>query len=147
MLSVCERGLRALEVHLDAVGSTELRVLATAQRVELVRMALRYAARRRATRDCCSTGASVAGRPCSRSRRCGPDGTVAVVAELAALRAVVRRLETGDLPDFALAALHRERRRREAAVREHVLQTPGTALDETWRFDRAELLDRLGAPT
>jgi hypothetical protein len=41
--------------------------------------------------------------------RPGRDSTL--VAELAALRSLVRRLESGDHPDFALAALHRERRR------------------------------------
>ena len=143
MLAVCDRGLRALEIQLDTVGSTELRVLATAQRAELVQMALRHAVRRADPQLLLSWGersrASLLAVPPVRPRRDG-----GLVAELAALRRVVRRLETERLPDFAVAALHRERRRREAAVRQRVLQTPGTAIGEAPPFDSTELLDQLG---
>ena len=143
MLAVCDRGLRALEIQLDTVGSTELRVLATAQRAELVQMALRYAVRRADPQLLLSWGersrASLLAVPPVRPRRDG-----GLVAELAALRRVVRRLEAERLPEFAVAALHRERRRREAAVRQHVLQTPGTAIGEAQPFDSTELLDQLG---
>lgn len=143
MLAACDRGLRVLEAHLAAVGSTELRVLATAQRAELVRMALRNAVHRADPRLLLTW--SERGRAtvlAVQPVRPGRDSTL--VAELAALRSLVRRLESGDHPDFALAALHRERRRQEAVVREHVLQTPGTALQEAQRFDVGELLNRLG---
>lgn len=143
MLTVCERGLRALEIQLDTVGSTELRVLATAQRLELVQMALRHAAGRAdpglllrwAERGRASLLAVPPVRPVSGS---------ALVTQLAALRSVTRRLETEDLPEFAVVALRRERRRREAEVREQVLQTPGTATGESELFDPAELLAALG---
>jgi hypothetical protein len=143
MLSACDRGLRALEVHLAAVGSTELRVLATAQRAELVRMALHDAVDRSDARlllEWSERGrATVLAVPPVRP---GHDSTL--VAELAALRTLVRRLETGDHADVALAALHRERRRQESVVRAHVLQTPGAALGTVERFDSGALLDRLG---
>jgi tetratricopeptide (TPR) repeat protein len=143
MLSTCARGLRALDVHLEAVGSTELRVLATAQRAELVKMALRHGVQGRDPRLLLTWSergrATVLAVPPVR-----PGRDSKLVAELAALRSLANRLETGDHADSAHAALQRERRRREAVVREHVLQTPGTALDEARRFDPAELLEHLG---
>ena len=143
MLAVCDRGLRALELRLDTVGSTELRVLATAQRAELLRMALRHAVRRSDPLLVLRWGersrASLLAVPPVR-----PGRDSALVARLTALRSVVRRLETEDLPDVAVAALHRERRLREASVREQVLETPGTAIDEAEPFDPATLLAQLG---
>jgi tetratricopeptide (TPR) repeat protein len=142
MLSACDHGLRSLDLSLQTVGSTELRVLATAQRAELVRMALRCAVRRDDPQLFLAWSergrATVLAVPPVHPQR---DGRL--VADLAALRSLARRLETGDHAEHATAILHRERRRLEAAVRQHVLQTPGTAVGEMDPFRGGELLDRL----
>jgi len=142
MLSACDRGLRSLDLHLQTVGSTELRVLATARRAQLVRMALRCGVER-ADPDLLLAWsergrATVLSVPPVRPQR---DGRL--VADLAALRGLVHRLDTDAHPDSAIATLQRERRRLEAAVRQRVLQTPGTAVGETEPFRSPELLDHL----
>jgi tetratricopeptide (TPR) repeat protein len=46
MLSACDRGLALLDLHLQTLGATELRTLATANGAQLADMALRHAVRR-----------------------------------------------------------------------------------------------------
>jgi len=142
MLSACDQGLRSVDLHLQAVGSTELRMLATEQRGELVRMALRTAVERRDARLLLAW--SERGRATVLAARpVRPQGDSRLVADLAALRGVVSRLEAGSHLDQATATFQRERRRLESAVRQRVLQTPGTALSAPEPFDGRELLEHL----
>ncbi|MGQ0575188.1 MAG: CHAT domain-containing protein, partial [Pseudonocardia sp.] len=143
MLGACDQGLRSLDVLLDTVGSTELRVLATARRAELVRMALRCALGRGDARGLLTWSerarATVLAVPPVR-----PPGDDGLVSELAALRNLVRRLEAGDHAGHAAPVLLRERRRLESAVRQRVLRTPGTTVGAARSLDVDALLGALG---
>jgi hypothetical protein len=143
MLSACRQGLSLIEVYLRTLGATELRVLATAQGAELAAIALRYAVRRRNARQILEWSerwrATVLAIPPVR-----PQEDDRLVADLTALRSLTTRLETGFDHGPGPAALHRERRRLESAVRRRALQTPGTIGERPDRFRTAELLDQLG---
>ncbi len=143
MLAACDRGLALLDLHLRTLGATELRTLATAQGAELAGMALRHAVRR--------GDARLFLRWSERWRatvlrvtpvRPLPDS--ALVADLAALRNVVARLDSAPDGRTAAPALLRERRRLEAAVRQRVLHTPAVAAVDADHFIAADLLEQLG---
>lgn len=143
MLRACDRGLRSLEVPLNTAGSTELRVLATAQRAALVQLAMRCAARRDDPELLLGWGdrgrATVLSVPPVRAPR-DPQ----LETDLVALRGLAHRLDVGDHAEQAVAVLRRERRRLEVAVRERVLRTPGTAVTESPLLRVAELREHLG---
>jgi hypothetical protein len=67
-----------------------------------------------------------------------------LVADLAALRDVVTRLDRASDESIAAPALQRERRRLEAAVRQRVLRTPATTVGDTTPFITADLQEQLG---
>lgn len=138
MLSACARGLDALDEHRLTMGATELRALATGQGAELAELALRDALRRDDARRLLVWGerwrATALGVPPVR-----PPDDEQLVAELAALRDVVRRLDAA--PD---ALLEKERRRLEKAVRDRALRAAGGSVERTSRFDVEELIDALG---
>lgn len=143
MLAACDRGLALLDLHLRTLGATELRTLATAQGTELVAMVLRHAVRRGDARLLLEWSerwrATVL-----RVTPVRPPPDSELVAELAALRNVVARLD--DVPDgrAATPVLERERRRLETAVRRRVLHTPAAAVGNAEPFVTADLLDQLG---
>ncbi len=143
MLAACDRGLALLDLHLRTLGATELRTLATANGAELVGMVLRRAVRRGDARMFLKWS--------ERWRAIGlqvtpvrPPPDSDLVAGLAALRHVAARLDGAPDGRTAAPALHRERRRLEATVRQRVLHTPGTATGNAEPLVIADLLGQLG---
>jgi len=143
MLAACRQGLSLIEIYLRTLGATELRVLATAQGAELAAIALRYAVQRGNPRQVLEWSerwrATVLAIPPVR-----PQADDDLVADLAALRNLTHRLETGTDGRLGSGPLRRERRRLESAVRRRVLRTPGTSGDRPDQFRSADLLDHLG---
>jgi len=143
MLAACDRGLSLLDLHLRTLGATELRTLATAQGAELAAMVLRHAVRRADARLFLEWSerwrATVL-----RITPVLPPPDSDLVANLAALRNVVTRLDSARDGRAAAPALERERRRLEAVVRQRVLHTPAMAPGHTEPFVVADLLDQLG---
>jgi tetratricopeptide (TPR) repeat protein len=143
MLSACDRGLALLDLHMRTLGATELRTLASAQGVELAGMVLRYAARRGDARLFLQWSerwrATVL-----RVTPVRPPPDSDLVADLAALRNVATRLDSAPDMRSGAPALHRERRRLEAAVRRRVLRTPVVAIGDADPFVAADLLEQLG---
>jgi tetratricopeptide (TPR) repeat protein len=143
MLAACDRGLALLDLHLRTLGATELRTLATAQGAQLAGMVLRYAVRRENARLFLEWSerwrATVL-----RVTPVRPPSDSDLVADLAALRNVVTRLDSAPDSRAAAPALQRERRRLEAAVRQRVLHTPAVAGGIAEPFVTADLLEQLG---
>ncbi|WP_132296532.1 CHAT domain-containing protein [Kribbella sp. VKM Ac-2568] len=146
MLAACDRGLDALDEHRLTMGATELRARATAHGAELARLALREALQRKDARQLLLRSerwrATALAVPAVR-----PPGDGQLIADLAALRDVARRLETSgeDLSTPAGAALGREQRRLEDAVRSQTLKARGhDAAASAPPFDVEELIDELG---
>jgi tetratricopeptide (TPR) repeat protein len=143
MLAACDRGLAQLDLHLRTLGATELRTLATAHGVELAGMVLRHAVRRGNARLFLEWSerwrATVL-----RITPVRPPPDSELVADLAALRNVAARLDSGRDDRSAAPALFRERRRLEAAVRQRVLHTPAVAVRDAEPFTAADLLEQLG---
>jgi tetratricopeptide (TPR) repeat protein len=152
-LAACARGLDTLDEYRMTLGATELRAYATAHGSELAALAQRNALRRRDARRLLAWSerwrATALAVPPVR-----PPQDPQVVAELAALRQVVRRLEiarTGDAaqPDLTregrgVGALERERRRLEEAVRARTLHARGAVTGAAERFDVDALHAGLG---
>jgi tetratricopeptide (TPR) repeat protein len=144
MLAACGRGLDLLDLHLQTLGATELRTLATAQGADLAGIALRHAVRRGNARLFLKWSerwrATVL-----RVSPVRPPADSALVADLAALRNVAARLDD-DVPasGSATLTLRRERRRLEAVVRQRVLHTPALAAGNAEPFVSADLLEQLG---
>ena len=143
MLAACDRGLTLLDLHLRTLGATELRTLATAQGAELAGMMLRHAARKTDARLFLVWSerwrATVL-----RITPVLPPADTDLMADLAALRNVVTRLDGARDSRAAAPPLERERRRLEAAVRQRVLHTPAVAPGHSEPFVVAGLLDQLG---
>lgn len=145
MLAACGRGLDALDEHRLAMGATELRARATGHGTELAQLALRDALERDDARRLLAWSerwrATALAVPPVR-----PPGDELLVADLAALRDVVRRLEAArEGPQTqAVANLDRERRRLEESVRARSLQAHGQGAAAAVRFDVEELLAELG---
>jgi tetratricopeptide (TPR) repeat protein len=143
MLAACDRGLALLDLHLQTLGATELRTLATAQGAELAGMALRHAVRRGNARLFLEWSERWRATVLRVSPvRPPPDSDL--VGDLAALRNVVARLDGVPANRTAALTLQRERRRLEAAVRQRVLHTPALAARNAESFVTADLLDQLG---
>jgi tetratricopeptide (TPR) repeat protein len=143
MLAACDRGLALLDLHLRTLGATELRTLATAHGADLAAMVLRHAVRRGDARLFLEWSerwrATVL-----RITPVLPPPDSDLVADIAALRNVVTRIDSARDGRAAAPALERERRRLEAAVRQRVLHTPAMAPGHTESFIVADLLDQLG---
>jgi tetratricopeptide (TPR) repeat protein len=143
MLAACDRGLDLLDLHLQTLGATELRTLATAQGAELAGMVLRYAVRRGDARLFLAWSerwrATVL-----RVSPVRPPADSELVGDLAALRSVAARLDSLAASRDATLTLTRERRRLEAAVRRRVLHTPALGAGQARPFVTADLLDQLG---
>jgi tetratricopeptide (TPR) repeat protein len=146
MLAACDRGLRHLDLYLRTLGATELRVLATAQGAELAGVALRHAVDRQDARQVLEWTerwrATVLAVPPVRPGS-GEAVDDELATELAALRTLSRRVETGVERGYGLDGLTRERGKLEAEVRRRVLQTPGAAAPLSARLRSAELLAHL----
>ncbi|HEY3562957.1 MAG TPA: CHAT domain-containing tetratricopeptide repeat protein [Kribbella sp.] len=139
MLAACARGLDALDEHRLAMGATELRALATGQGAELAELALRDALRRDDPRRLLLWAerwrATALEVPPMR-----PSDDGQLVADLAALRDVVRRLDASPDP-----SLDKERRRLEKAVREHTFRAEGALAGGALGGRRWSDLDELAA--
>ena len=143
MLAACDRGLALLDLHLQTLGATELRTLATLNGAQLADMALRYAVRRGDARLFLEWSERWRGTVL-RVTPVRPSADSDLVADLAALRNVAARVDSAQDSRSAAPALERERRRLEAAVRQRVLHTPAIASDQAESFRTADLLDELG---
>jgi tetratricopeptide (TPR) repeat protein len=143
MLAACDRGLAVLDLHLRTLGATELRTLATAQGAELAGMALRHAVRRGDAR-LVLTWSERWRATALRVPPVRPPPDSGLVADLAALRTVVARIDAAPEGRTATAPLQRERRRLEAAVRQRVRHTPAAGPAAAERFRTADLLGELG---
>lgn len=121
-LAACSRGLDALDEHRLSLGATELRAHATTHGAELAMVAQREALRRGDARRLLAWSerwrATALAVPAVR-----PPDDEELVAELAALRDVVRRLEAARTGYLPVAPLARERQRLEAAVRARTMRT------------------------
>ena len=143
MMAACDRGLSLLDLHLQTLGATELRTLATAQGTELAGMALRHAVRRGDARLFLAWSERLRATVL-RVSPVRPPADTELVGDLAALRNVARRLDVVPASRTAPLALQRERRRLESAVRQRVLRTPALAAGQAEPFFIADLLDELG---
>lgn len=151
MLTACRRGLDALDEHRLTMGATELRARASTHGAELARLAQGDALRRGDLRRLLAWSerwrATALAVPSVR-----PPEDEATIAELAALREVVRQSEaarsqeTAGTPSESSAGgpLDRERRRLEEAIRARALHTPGAGVGTTDAFDLDDLLATLG---
>nr|WP_239062185.1 CHAT domain-containing tetratricopeptide repeat protein [Streptomyces sp. SID13031] len=138
MLAACARGLDVLDEHRLMMGATELRARATAHGAELASLALRDAVRRNDPRRLLLSSerwraTALAAEPVRTL------GDSELVADLAALREVVRRSERLPLDTPAGQALERDRRRLEHAVRSRTLEAPGGSSSAGERFDLDQL--------
>jgi CHAT domain-containing protein len=143
MLSACDRGLALLDLHLQTLGATELRTLATVNGAQLADMALRHAVRRADPRLFLEWSERWRGTVL-RVTPVRPSADSDLVADLAALRNVAARVDSSRDGQAAAPALERERRRLENAVRQRVLRTPAAGAAQAESFRTADLLDELG---
>jgi tetratricopeptide (TPR) repeat protein len=143
MLAACDRGLAMLDLHLQTLGATELRTLATAHGARLAGMALRHAVRRGDARLFLEWSERWRGTVL-RVTPVRPPADSELVADLAALRNVAARLDSALDTRAAPPALERERRRLEAAVRQRVLHTPAAAAGQAESFCATGLTGELG---
>ena len=143
MLSACDRGLALLDLHLQTLGATELRTLATVNGAQLADMALRHALRRGDARLFLEWSERWRGTVL-RITPVRPPADSELVADLAALRNVAARVDRSRDSRDAAPALVRERGRLETAVRQRVLRTPAAGTAQAESFRAADLLGHLG---
>jgi len=142
MLSACDRGLALLDLHLQTLGATELRTLATVNGAQLADMALRHAVRRADPRLFLEWSERWRGTVL-RITPVRPSADSDLVADLAALRNVAARVDSSRDSRAAAPALERERRRLETVVRQRVLRTPAVGTAQAESFRTADLLGEL----
>jgi tetratricopeptide (TPR) repeat protein len=143
MLAACDRGLALLDLHLQTLGATELRTLATANGAALADMASRHAVRRGDPRLLLEWSERWRGTVL-RVSPVRPSTDNDLVADLTALRNIATRLDSALDSRSAPPALERERRRLEMAVRQRVLHTPAVAATQAESFRTADLIGQLG---
>ncbi len=143
MMAACDRGLAMLDLHLQTLGATELRTVATADGARLAGMALRHAVRRQDARLLLEWSERWRGTVL-RVSPVRPPADSELMADLAALRNVAARLDSALDNRSAVPVLERERRRLEAAVRQRVLHTPAAAAAQARAFRAADLMGQLG---
>jgi tetratricopeptide (TPR) repeat protein len=104
MLAACDRGLVLLDLHLQTLGATELRTLATVNGAQLADMALRHAVRRDDARLFLEWSERWRGTVL-RVTPVRPSADSELVADLAALRNVAARVDSSRLGDTDLIEL------------------------------------------
>jgi hypothetical protein len=142
VLSACGRGLDALDEHRVTLGSTELRALATEHARALSDLALRHAVQasdRTLLEWTERTRATTFLSPSVLA-----PGDTSLVGQLAALRAVVSRLEEARAAGLPTTWLARERSRHEAAIRAQQHRRRASAQALPSRVDVDELIDAAG---
>ena len=150
MFSACGYGLAVLDEHRFTLGASELRAQATAHGAELAALGQRHAARMHRPRLLLAWSerwrATALAVPPVR-----PLADVALNADLAALREVMKRLDRTRGQDHPTESARREqfrleheRKRLEGAVRGRVLRAHGAARPSQAVARVPELLDELG---
>ena len=143
LLAACRRGLAVLDEHRFTLGASELRAQATAQGAELAALAQRHAARAHRPRLLLTWSerwrATALAVPPVR-----PPADAGLAASLTALRRVTADLDKARSEGVPPAALKREQRRLENAVRASSLRTRGSAESAPAAVSIAGLLDELG---
>jgi hypothetical protein len=124
LLAACRQGLAVLDEHRHTLGASELRARATAHGAELAELAQRQALRARQPRLLLTWSerwrATALAVPPVR-----PYADANLNTDLAALRAVTKRLDTRDPEGAQNVPLKREQQRLEGAVRARTLQAHG----------------------
>jgi len=143
MFAACRRGLAVLDGHRFTLGASELRAQASAHGAELAVLAQRHAAQARRPRSLLTWSerwrATALAVPPVR-----PPADAGLSASLAALRQVTSDLDRARRDGRPLAALAREQRRLENAVRASTLHTRGSTDQAPAGVSIARLLDELG---
>jgi hypothetical protein len=115
-LNACRRGLLAAAEHQQRLGAVELRVHAAAYGTELAAIGQRHALRRNDARMLLRWSERWrAGALAPAAMR--PENDRELVADLAALRHVMNRIDAARANDTPTAALEQDRRRLESAIR------------------------------
>jgi CHAT domain len=144
MLTACRRGLAILAEQQQLLGASELRAAVTTHGRELAAIGQRAALDRSNGRQLLAWSerwrATVQAATPARLPR---DGDLA--RDMSALREVSRRLDQDLVAAPQVSALRRERTRLEAAVRAHILRTPGSAAAHSQSFKVSALQCALGA--
>jgi tetratricopeptide (TPR) repeat protein len=146
LLGACRRGLDLIDEHRSALGSSELRALASLHGAELAMLGQRHALRLGRPRLLLAWSerwrANALAVPAVR-----PVDDELLQADLVALRSTARRLAAVRARKIPSAALQREQLRLERAVRARVLAAGGASrpgAEAPAAFDVGVLLDELG---
>jgi tetratricopeptide (TPR) repeat protein len=142
LLAACREGLAVLDEHRYTLGGSELRAQATMHGTELAALAQHHALRAREPRLLLTWTerwqATALAVPAVR-----PSPDARLNADLAALRAVTKRLDTAGSEAKPNEVLKREQLRLESAVRAHALRSRPGADRGRATFSPAALLDEL----
>jgi tetratricopeptide (TPR) repeat protein len=145
LLRACRRGLDVIDEHRGALGSSELRALASAHGTELAALGQRHALQLGRPRSLLAWSerwrANALAVPAVR-----PANDERLQADLVALREVTVQLAVAQARSSPVTTLRRERLRLEQAVRSRALSArgPGPSKATPEGFDVAALLDELG---
>jgi hypothetical protein len=143
LLNACRRGLDVLDEHRLTLGASELRAQATAQGAELALLAQRQAVRAGSARLLLSWSERWRATTLTVPPVRPPDDRE-LATELAALREVTCRLDRARQAGGTAAALARDQRRLEEAVRGRTLRAPGAPGTGRSLLDLPGLLAGLG---
>jgi tetratricopeptide (TPR) repeat protein len=125
-LAACRAGLAALDEHRLRLGSTELRAHATGHGAELSAIAVRVRHRQRDARRLLRAAERWRATTITTGGDSAPGEASELATDLAALRAVARRIEEMRGEDGPTAELERERRRLERQIGERTRQRSRT---------------------
>ncbi|MFC8358297.1 CHAT domain-containing protein [Streptomyces griseorubiginosus] len=144
VLEACRRGLDVLDDHRTTLGASELRARATAQGAELAALAARASLASGGPRRLLVWSerwrATALSAPPTR-----PPADPGLLSDLTAFREIAARAEAARMEGRPVPTLEREQRRLEREIRSRTHHIRGDAPGDGYRFDPAELLERLGA--
>ncbi|MER6244718.1 CHAT domain-containing tetratricopeptide repeat protein [Streptomyces griseorubiginosus] len=143
VLEACRRGLDVLDDHRTTLGASELRARATAQGAELAALAARASLASGGPRRLLVWSerwrATALSAPPTR-----PPADPVLLSDLTAFREIAARAEAARTEGRPVPALEREQRRLEREIRSRTHHIRGDAPGDGYRFNPAELLERLG---
>ncbi|WP_181412574.1 CHAT domain-containing protein [Streptomyces griseorubiginosus] len=143
VLEACRRGLDVLDDHRTTLGASELRARATAQGAELAALAARASLASGGPRRLLVWSerwrATALSAPPTR-----PPADPGLLSDLTAFREIAARAEAARMEGRPVPTLEREQRRLEREIRSRTHHIRGDAPGDGYRFDPAELLERLG---
>ncbi|WP_020135268.1 CHAT domain-containing protein [Streptomyces sp. 351MFTsu5.1] len=143
VLEACRRGLDVLDDHRTTLGASELRARATAQGAELAALAARASLASGGPRRLLVWSerwrATALSAPPTR-----PPADPGLLSDLTAFREIAARAEAARMEGRPVPALEREQRRLEREIRSRTHHIRGDAPGDGYRFDPADLLERLG---